>query len=134
MNASEWSIFFRVLENIKVPDGYLSNISKCMNSKNMRLGGLKIHNYYMLMQELIPIAGRFVLPKNMRMVVLRLYNFYRNIYAKRLPKKDVKKMKARAVIILYDLEKIFLPSFFTVMMQLTVYLVGGVALGGLVFC
>ena len=114
MNASERSIFLHVLENIKILDGYLSNISKHVNSKNMRLGGLKIHNYYVLMQELIPIAVHLVLPKNMRMVVTHLYNFYRNIYAKRLPKKDVKKMKARVVIILYDLKKIFLPSFFTV--------------------
>lgn len=134
MNASERLQFLRVLENIKVPDGYSSNISKRVNSKDVKLGGLKTHDYHVLMQELIPIAIRRVLPKNVRMVVIRLCNFYRDICAKRLLKKDVKEMKARAVTILCDLEKIFPPSFFTVMMHLTVHLAGEVALGGPVFC
>ena len=69
----------------------------------------------------------------MRIAVIHLCNFYRDIYVKRLLKKDVKEMKARVVIILYDLIKIFLLSFFTVMMHLTVYLAGEVALRGSVF-
>ena len=77
------------------------------------------------MQELISIAVCHVLPKNMRMVVIHLYNFYRIICAKRLLKKDIKKMKAMVAIILCDLEKIFSPSFFIIMMHLTIYFVGG---------
>lgn len=134
MNASERSTFLHVLENIKVPDGYSSNISKHVNSKDVRLGGLKTHDYHVLMQELIPIAIRRVLPKNVRMAVIHLCNFYRDICAKRILKKDVKEMKARAVIILCDLEKIFPPACFTVMMHLTIHLAGEVALGGPVFC
>ena len=134
MNASEWSIFLHVLENIKILDGYSSNISKHVNSKDVRLDGLKNYDYHVLMQELIPIAIRCMLPKNMRMIAIRLCNFYRDIYMKRLFKKDVKKMKARTMTILCDMEKIFLSSFFTVMMHLTIHLVGEVALGDPVFC
>ena len=68
------------------------------------------------------------------MAIIHLCNFYRDIYAKRLLKKDVKKMKTRAVTILYDLEKIFSPSFFIVMMHLTMHLTGEVTLGDPVFC
>ena len=49
MNTSEWSTFLHVLENIKVSDGYSSNISKCIYSKDVRLGGLKTHDYHTLM-------------------------------------------------------------------------------------
>ena len=83
---------------------------------------------------MIPIAIHRVLSKNVRMTVIRLCNFYRDIYAKRLLKKDVKKMKARVVTILCDLEKIFPSSFFMVMMHLIVHLAEEVALGGPVFC
>ena len=130
MNTSEWSIFLHVLENKKVPDGYSSSISKRGNNKDVRLGGLKIYDYHLLMQELIPIAVHYVLPKNIRMVVICLCNFYRDICVKRLVKKDVKKMKVRMVIILCDIEKIFSPSFFTVMMYLSMHLVGELTLGG----
>ena len=107
---------FFMLENIKIPDRYSSNISKYVNSKDVILDGLKTHDYHVLMQELIPIAIYCVLPKNVRMAVICLCNFYRDICIKRLFKKDVKKIKVRVVTILYDLEKIFLPSFFTIMM------------------
>ena len=96
-----------MLENIKIPDGYSSNISKHVNSKDVRFDGLKTHDYHVLMQELILTGVCCVLPKNMKMTVIRLYNFYRDICAKRLLKKDVKKMKARVVTILCDVEKIF---------------------------
>ena len=122
-----------MLENIKISDGYSSDISKYVNSKDVKLDGLKTYDYHMLMQELIPIAIHRVLSKNMRMVVIHLCNFYRDICTKRLLKKDVKKMKVRTVTILCDLEKIFPPSFFIIMMHLTMHLTGEVALGGLVF-
>ena len=123
-----------MLEDIKIPERYSSNISKHVNSKDVRLDGLKIHDYHVLMQKLIPVAIRRMLLKNVRMVVIHFCNFYRDICMKRLLKKDVKKMKARAVTILYDLEKIFLLSFFIVMMHLTMHLAEKVTFGGSIFC
>ena len=64
---------------------------KVCNNKDVKLGGLKTHDYHMLMQEFIPIAICRMLPKNMRMNVIHLCNFYRDICVKRLLKKDVKK-------------------------------------------
>ena len=75
-----------------------------------------------------------MLSKNVRMAVIHLCNFYKDICVKRLLKKDVKKMKVKTVIILYDLEKIFLSSFFTVMIHFTMHLTEKVALGGSIFC
>ena len=68
------------------------------------------------------------------MTVIHLYNFYRDIYAKRLLKKDMKEMKARAMTILCNLKKIFSSSFFIVMMHLTMHLAEKVVLRGPVFC
>ena len=123
-----------MLENIKVLDGYLSNISKRVNNKDIRLSGFKTYDYHVFMQELISIAIHHALLKNVRMTVIHLCNFYRDICAKRLHKKDMKKMKTRTVTVLCDLEKIFPSSFFIVMMYLTMHLTGEVALRGPVFC
>ena len=118
---------------IQYLDRYSSITSKCVNSKDVRLDGLTTHDYHVLMQELIPIVICRVLLKNMRMAFIHLCNFYRDICTKKLFKKDMKKIKARVVTILCDLEKIFSPSFFIVMMHLTMHLTREVTLGGLVF-
>ena len=39
MNASEKDGFLQVLKDVKVPDRYSSNISRCVNSKKARLVG-----------------------------------------------------------------------------------------------
>ena len=46
--------FLQVLMNIKVPDGYTSNISRCVNLKELKISGLKSHNNHILMQQLLP--------------------------------------------------------------------------------
>ena len=46
--------FLQVLMNVKVPDGYTSNISRCVNLKELKISGLKSHNNHILMQQLLP--------------------------------------------------------------------------------
>ncbi|XP_072084399.1 uncharacterized protein [Arachis hypogaea] len=48
--------------NIRVPDGLSSNISRCVDLKQRKLSGLKSHDCYVLMQQLLPISIRNVLP------------------------------------------------------------------------
>ena len=40
--------FFKVLKNIKMLDGYSSNISRCINLKQCKLFRLKSHDYHVL--------------------------------------------------------------------------------------
>ena len=58
MNKLDKDIFFKVLKNVKVPDGYASNISRCVNLKEHTIRGLKSHDSHVLMQQLLPIAIR----------------------------------------------------------------------------
>ena len=39
---------FQLLERINIPDGYSSKILKRVNSRDVRLDGLKTHDYYVL--------------------------------------------------------------------------------------
>ncbi|XP_048496335.2 uncharacterized protein LOC125495610 [Beta vulgaris subsp. vulgaris] len=50
----------KFLEDIKVPDGYSSNISKCINLEKRKISGLKSHDCHVLMEQLLPLAIRGV--------------------------------------------------------------------------
>ncbi|KAH0675603.1 hypothetical protein KY285_023404 [Solanum tuberosum] len=44
-----------------MPDGYASNISRCINLKQRKIFGMKSHDFHILMQHLLPNAIRKVL-------------------------------------------------------------------------
>uniref|UniRef100_A0A803MQZ1 DUF4216 domain-containing protein n=1 Tax=Chenopodium quinoa TaxID=63459 RepID=A0A803MQZ1_CHEQI len=51
---------YKFLEDIKVPDGYSSNFSKCINLEMRKIWGLKTHDCHVLLEELLPLAIRGV--------------------------------------------------------------------------
>ncbi|XP_047309914.1 uncharacterized protein LOC124913370 [Impatiens glandulifera] len=132
MSSDEMNKFLEVLENIKLPDGYASNISRCIRSQR-KLYGLKSHDCHVLMQELLPISLRNTLPSKVSSVLIELCNYFKAICAKSLSNSEVKSLQDKAPVILCHLEKIFLPSFFTVMVHLVVHLADEVELAGPVF-
>ena len=56
LSYEEWTRLLSVLKYLKVPDGYASNISHCVNLKEHKLFNLKSHDCHILMQYLLPIA------------------------------------------------------------------------------
>ena len=51
------------LSNVKVPEGYSSNISSLVDMKILNLVGMKSHDHHTLLEHLLPVAIRSVLPK-----------------------------------------------------------------------
>ena len=49
MSKDDITDFLRVLKNVRVPDGYASNISRCVKLKDRMITGLKIHDNHVLM-------------------------------------------------------------------------------------
>jgi hypothetical protein len=62
--------------------------------------------------------------------LLDLSCFFREICSKTLRLEDLNRLEDRIPIILCNLEKIFPPSFFTVMVHLVIHLVRECKLGG----
>ncbi|XP_058208168.1 uncharacterized protein LOC131321181 [Rhododendron vialii] len=58
MSKEHKYIFCKVSKNVKVPDGYPSNISRRVNLKDTTISGLKSHDCHILMQQLLPLAAR----------------------------------------------------------------------------
>ncbi|CAL2228592.1 unnamed protein product [Prunus armeniaca] len=70
------------LYGMKVPEGYCSNIKNLVSLKDSRLLGLKSHDCHTLMQQLLPVAIRYVLEKPARYAITRLCFFFNAICAK----------------------------------------------------
>jgi hypothetical protein len=123
--------FLTTLKNITVPDGYSSNISRCIDLENLKLNGmLKSHDCHILMEQLLPLAIRTTLPNEVSAVLIELCSFFRQLCGKVLKVEDLEKLQKQIVLTLCHMEMLFPPSFFTVMVHLTVHLVEEVKLGG----
>lgn len=118
-----------ILQDIRTPDGYASNISRCV--KDGTLSGLKSHDNHVLLHDLLPIALRSCYPsKEVMQIVVELSNFCKKLCSKVIDSKELDDLQHSIVMTLCDMEKNFLPSFFTVMVHLMVHLVEEVKLGG----
>lgn len=122
MSKSEKQLFCKVLRDIKVPDGYSSNISRCVNSAEGKIHGLKTHDCHVLMQQLMPIALRGILPDEITSVLFDLSAYFRGICSKVLHVDELDRLEEAIKITLCRMEMIFPPGFFTVMVHLVVHL------------
>ena len=120
----------KFLETMKVPDGYSSNIAKCINLDKHKIYGLKSHDCHVLMEQLLPLAIRGVSQSKVYEVILKLSTFFKDLCSKTLKVKDLENLEREIVIILCEMEKIFLPSFFTVMVHLCLHLATEAKIGG----
>ncbi|XP_062165003.1 uncharacterized protein LOC133871592 [Alnus glutinosa] len=71
--------FLKVIKNVKVPDGYASNVSRCVRLKERTISGLKSHDNHVIMQVLLPIALRRSLPDNVVRPLVELSAFFRDL-------------------------------------------------------
>ncbi|XP_024196093.1 uncharacterized protein LOC112199289 [Rosa chinensis] len=117
---------------MKVPENYSSNISSLVSMDELRLSGLKSHDCHALMQQLLPVAIRGVLEKPVRIAIIRLCLFFNEICNPTIDPSRLPQIQADLVETLCELEKYFPPSFFDIMIHLTVHLVREVELCGLV--
>ncbi|XP_025647406.1 uncharacterized protein [Arachis hypogaea] len=113
-------------------DGYSSNISRCVDLRQRKMSGLKSHDCHILMEHLLPIALRNALPAPVSSVLADLSSFFRRICSKSIDRQQLPLLQDHVVHTLCRMEMIFPPSFFTIMVHLTVHLVEEVRLGGLV--
>ena len=130
LNKQEKDIFLNVLKNVKVPDGYASNISRCVHLKPHKLSGLKSHDCHILMQQLLPLAIRKVLPKQVRLTLIELCNFFKELCSKVLHPNDLTRLDVQIAKTLCQLEKYFPPSFFDIMVHLPIHLAYEALIGG----
>ncbi|RYE23815.1 MAG: DUF4218 domain-containing protein [Sphingobacteriaceae bacterium] len=119
--------------SIKVPDGHSSNYKRFVSLKDLRLIGMKTHDCHVLLQQMLPLALRGIVPKDVRFAISKICVFFNSICSKVIDPTRLDLMQSELVKTLCLLEKFFPPSFFDIMVHLTVHLVREVKLCGPVF-
>ncbi|GKU89599.1 hypothetical protein SLEP1_g3722 [Rubroshorea leprosula] len=78
------------------------------------------------------LAIRGSLPKRVASIIIELCHLFKCLCAKVLKESDLDELKSQSAMILCEMEKIFPPSFFTMMVHLIMHLAEKVKLGGAV--
>ncbi|KAL5724590.1 hypothetical protein ACHQM5_007830 [Ranunculus cassubicifolius] len=130
LSPTEKKAFCEWLKTVKFPDGYASNISRCVNIKDGKVSGLKSHDCHVLLQRVLPAALRGFLESDISLTIIELGLFFKELCCKTLKLKLLEKMEKDIAVILCKLEHIFPPSFFDIMVHLAVHLPREAILGG----
>ncbi|XP_063949039.1 uncharacterized protein LOC108203290 [Daucus carota subsp. sativus] len=118
------------LSTVKVSSGYSSNPKNFVSMKDLKLIGMKSHDCHVLMQHLLPVAIRGILPKHVRLVITKLCFFFNAICSKVIDPMTLDKLQADIIVTLCEFEMYFFHSFFDIMVHLVVHLVREVKICG----
>ncbi|KAJ8749825.1 hypothetical protein K2173_013228 [Erythroxylum novogranatense] len=110
------------LKGLKFPDGYVSNLSRCVDMRKYKLFGMKSHNCHVFMQRLIPIGFRELLPSKVWEQLTELSLFFKSLTSFEINLDEMKKLENEILVILCKLEGIFPLSLFDCMEHLPVHL------------
>ncbi|CAM8950242.1 unnamed protein product [Rhodiola kirilowii] len=130
LSKSEKTSLCGCLKGVKVPYRFSSNIASLVSMKDLRLNGLKSHDCHTLMKQLLPIAIRGIMSPKARTAVQRLCVIFSSLCSKVIDTSELDGLQEQIVVTLCQLEMFFPPSFFDIMVHLTVHLVREVRILG----
>nr|KYP73946.1 hypothetical protein KK1_006607 [Cajanus cajan] len=117
------------IKDLKMPDGYSSNLARCADVDKGRVHGMKSHDCHVFMECLLPIAFSS-LPKPVLNPLIEVSHFFKDLCSATLKEDDLCRIKDNIPIILCKLGRIFPPSFFDSMEHLPIHLPYEASLGG----
>ncbi|XP_024628658.2 uncharacterized protein [Medicago truncatula] len=117
------------LKELRMPDGYSSNLARCADVNKGKCRGMKSHDGHVFLQRLLPIAFSS-LPNNVIKPLTEVSQFFKDLCASTLRMDELVKMDQNMPITLCKLEQVFPPGFFDSMEHLSVHLAYEAMLGG----
>ncbi|KAK9268355.1 hypothetical protein L1049_000104 [Liquidambar formosana] len=130
LSKTEKRIFCKRLANLKLPDGYSSNISNCISLEECKIVGLKSHDCHVLLHQLLSVALRGLLPKGPRNAIFRLCAFYNEVCQRVIDRNRLEQHEEDVIETMCMFERFFPPSFFDIMVHLTIHIGREARLGG----
>ena len=109
----EFNDVAHTITNIKTPTGHGSSIKKKITT-DWKVIGMKTHDWYNLLQDLLPMAVQGTLTPDVRETVYRLGQLFRWIFLKDIKISDISKMREQAVELACHLEMYFFPRAYCV--------------------
>ncbi|XP_057442542.1 uncharacterized protein LOC130734207 [Lotus japonicus] len=121
------------LHPIKIEDMYMiPPACCCVNINELKISGLKSHEYHVILERLLPLAIRGLIPKDACDHLIEMSLFFGDLCSKELKLDELDHLQNCIALTLCKLERIFPPSFFDVMVHLSVHLANEAKIGGLV--
>ncbi|XP_042988691.1 uncharacterized protein LOC122316221 [Carya illinoinensis] len=122
LNGNERKAFCAWLSKVKFPDGFASNIGRCVNANDGKISGMKSHDCHVFLQALLPVVIGGFLRADVRQALIELSGFFKELCSRTLNISVLDRLKANIPIILCKLEMIFPPAFFDIMLHLSIHL------------
>lgn len=113
--------FLNTLSSIKFPSKYVSNLRSRITDGKLR--GLKSHDYHILLQQVLPVCLRNVGDARVVGCIVRLSRVFQRLCAKVVDPESEQQLMEDTVETLCMMETELPPSFFDIMVHLTVHLV-----------
>ncbi|OMO51375.1 Transposon, En/Spm-like protein [Corchorus capsularis] len=110
------------VKSLKFPDGYTSNLSRCVDMNELKFKGMKSHDCHVFMQRLIPVAFKEMFPNNVWATLTELSLFFQIICSALSDIGKLLELEKNLVVTLCNLEKFFPPAFFDSMEHVLVHL------------
>ncbi|KAL0379281.1 UNVERIFIED_CONTAM: hypothetical protein Sradi_3233600 [Sesamum radiatum] len=130
LSKDERAIVLKWIKDLRLPDGYASNLGRSVNLDDFSMYGMKSHDCHVFMEKLLPIAFRDLLPESVWNALTELSLFFRDLCSTVLLESNVKTLEENIIVTLCKLEKIFPPSFFDSMEHLPIHLAYEARCGG----
>jgi hypothetical protein len=109
-------------KSLHFSNGYASNISRLLNLEDWRLYGIKIHDYHVFMQTLIPLDYRDLLSKRIWDALTEINHLFKDICSNKLQTQQMERLETNIVQTICKLEMIcfllFLDSIEHLLMHL----------------
>jgi hypothetical protein len=115
------------------PTGYAANMQRIVSKKENKVTGMKSHDCHVLMTQTLPVAIRNILTPHVRDTLTKLCEFFNIISRKVIDPSKLDELQKDVVETLCNLEMIFPPSFFDIMVHLILYLVREIKMCGPIY-
>jgi hypothetical protein len=77
-------VLLKWIRELHLLDGYVSNLSRCVDMSELKMSGMKSHNCHVFMERLLPITLREFLPETIWNALTELSLFYRDLCSPKL--------------------------------------------------
>ena len=122
LKKDDWIMFCEFIREIWFPDGFASNLARCITSDGASLQDMETHDCHIILQRLLAVGLRGLVTKDIYVAIAELGRFFRELCSRKLNIAAIHRLKDQISRILCNLEKKIPPAFFDVMVHLAVHL------------
>jgi hypothetical protein len=118
LSVEEKKAFCQCLRGVRVPIGFLSNISKLVSMNDLSMFGYNSHNCHVMMMVFLTIAIRAIKPVHIKLLITYLCYFFNTVSQNMIGRKELNDLRAYMIETMCMLEMCFPTSFFDMQQHL----------------